>query len=97
MGTLRVEVMDDGPGLTPPSASAPREGVGLANTRARLQQLYPDQHQLTLANRPGGGVVVALCLPFRENLNGSAHSPHASAARPVTPASASIAASGLLQ
>jgi signal transduction histidine kinase len=92
-GTLRVEVMDNGPGLKRASTNVPREGVGLANTRARLQQLYPDQHQLTLANRAGGGVVVALCLPFRENPNGSADPPQVGAARPAAPASARIAAS----
>jgi LytS/YehU family sensor histidine kinase len=66
-GTLRVDVMDDGPGLTHNGEPRPRQGVGLANTRARLRQLYGDTHEFRLANRASGGVAVTLWLPFREN------------------------------
>lgn len=69
-GSLRVDVMDDGPGLASDSSLRKREGVGLANTRARLQQIYGDEHQFTLANRAGGGLVVTLRMPFRENSAG---------------------------
>src|SRR5262249_13034923 len=40
-GVLRLEVQDNGPGPTPGNGPT-REGVGLANTRARLRQLYGD-------------------------------------------------------
>jgi len=65
-GELRVEIMDDGPGLAGDSSVPQREGVGLTNTRARLRQLYGNAHQFTLANRAGGGLVVTVCVPFRE-------------------------------
>jgi sensor histidine kinase YesM len=61
-GTLRISVTDDGPGL--PAVRA-REGVGLANTRARLAQLYGAEQSLELENLPGGGLRVALTIPFR--------------------------------
>ena len=57
---LRVEIADNGPG---PSSGA--EGVGLANTRARLAGLYGDAHRLELRPLETGGTVVTIELPFR--------------------------------
>jgi two-component system LytT family sensor kinase len=60
---LRLEVEDDGPGL---SAARPfKERVGLTNTRARVSNLYGDEHGLKLHHAPGGGLVVSLSIPFR--------------------------------
>ena len=65
-GTLHIVVRDDGPGL---SASAVRStnggGVGLANTRARLEQLYGDRHRFSVSNHADGGVVVQLAIPLQ--------------------------------
>lgn len=61
--TLRVDVEDDGPGLY--NATPPKERVGLTNTRARVKNLYGDEHGLTLRNATGGGLVVSLTIPFR--------------------------------
>ena len=59
---VSIRVTDDGPGL---SAAAPHgAGVGLTNTRARLQQLYPDRHEFQFIDRPGGGVAVLVVLPY---------------------------------
>ncbi|HEY1340324.1 MAG TPA: histidine kinase [Bryobacteraceae bacterium] len=58
---LVVEVTDDGPG----AACDIREGVGLANTRARLAQLYGDTARLELSQPPGGGFRARLVLPAR--------------------------------
>src|SRR5215470_14841760 len=70
---LRVEVEDDGPGL---SGDAPvKERVGLSNTRARVRNLYGDEHGLKLRQAAGGGLVVSLSIPFRttsDNSNGYA-------------------------
>ena len=61
---LLLEIADDGPGVVPASGPA-REGIGLANTRGRLQKLYEGAHRLTLEARPGGGTRVLVALPHR--------------------------------
>lgn len=63
---LQVAVSDTGPGLKKLLLGMDdRPGVGLANTRARLEQLYPNTHQFTIGNGDAGGCVVSLELPFR--------------------------------
>ena len=61
---LRLIVRDDGPGL--PRNGNMREGVGLRNTRARLKQLYGDNHVFKVANARQGGAEVTLLIPYRE-------------------------------
>jgi two-component system LytT family sensor kinase len=66
---LRLEVEDDGPGL---SADAPlKERVGLTNTRARVSNLYGDEHGLKLRHAAGGGLIASLSIPFRTASGGS--------------------------
>ncbi len=61
---LRVEVRDDGPGL--PAGKVPaEEGVGLSNTRKRLQRLYGTEHSFRLINAESQGAVAVLEIPFR--------------------------------
>ncbi|HET9164949.1 MAG TPA: hypothetical protein VFP11_03050, partial [Candidatus Angelobacter sp.] len=43
--------------------STPTRGIGLANTRARLEQFYNGQHSFEIANLKDGGVAVKLTLP----------------------------------
>lgn len=62
---LQLAVSDTGPGLKKLLLDMDRPGIGLANTRARLEQLYPDTHRFTIANGDAGGCVVSLELPFR--------------------------------
>ena len=66
-GSLRIQVKDNGPGLsaiTEPKTNT-REGLGLSNTRARLEQLYGAAHRFSIENAPGGGLVVTLEIPAR--------------------------------
>lgn len=70
---LTLTVQDDGPGLANGHADKCKEGVGLANTRARLQQLYGPAHRFELRNGAGRGLAVTVAIPFREGAeNGSA-------------------------
>lgn len=55
-----LQVCDNGRGL----AANYTEGVGLANTRARLQQLYGEGHQFGMRNLPGGGLEVTVVVPY---------------------------------
>jgi two-component system LytT family sensor kinase len=62
-GWLRLSVSDDGPGV--PDGRV-EEGVGLANTRARLEQLYGVRDALRLVTAlPEGGLRVEMTMPFR--------------------------------
>lgn len=61
-GNLILEVLDNGLGL---DANGPiQEGVGLSNTRIRLQTLYGDRHQFELLPSPTGGLLVRIKIPF---------------------------------
>jgi sensor histidine kinase YesM len=60
---LRLEVEDDGPGLS--ANTQFKERVGLTNTRARVSNLYGDEHGLKLRHADGGGLIVSLSIPFR--------------------------------
>jgi sensor histidine kinase YesM len=41
-----------------------REGIGVANTRARLVELYGTQQKFELVNKPEGGLCVRITIPF---------------------------------
>ena len=71
-----LEVIDDGPGASVPRPRAPdgtagapapyaRTGIGLANTRARVEQLYGARHRFETYRPPGGGFAVRIDLPLR--------------------------------
>ncbi len=64
-GRLVLEVIDDGPGDAPIRDPVVRTGVGLANTRARLETTYRGDFHLDLLPRPEGGMRVRLDLPWR--------------------------------
>ena len=62
-GSLRIEVIDNGMGL---SANAGSGGAGLANVRARLAALFGSAGSLTLNSNAEGGVTATLILPCPE-------------------------------
>jgi two-component system LytT family sensor kinase len=61
-GQLRLEVHDNGSGMTPAGGAA---GIGLSNTRARLSHLYGDRFSLQLSPREGCGTVATVTIPLR--------------------------------
>ena len=69
-GRVRITVCDDGVGLpdallnpSPLPEPANGRGVGLRNTRTRLQQLHGYAAELRLFNPPSGGACAELLLP----------------------------------
>jgi two-component system LytT family sensor kinase len=60
---LYLSVEDDGVGI--PVGGPAREGVGLANTRARQAALYPDEYEFRIEPRPEGGTRVLIRLPYQ--------------------------------
>lgn len=60
---LRVTVRDSGDGVDEGSLSNAASGVGLSNTRARLEHLYPNDHKLSLGTT-AEGFRVTVELPF---------------------------------
>ncbi len=60
-GRLAVTVADDGVGFGHATAGS---GLGLANIRERLAQLYGERAGLALKARPEGGVAATLSLPL---------------------------------
>jgi sensor histidine kinase YesM len=69
-GELVLEVADDGPGLPDQNGSGAGNGIGLANTRARLEQLYGDRQRLELAPATEGGLRVRVVIPLRYRADG---------------------------
>jgi two-component system, LytTR family, sensor kinase len=74
-GTIRISARQQGDRLEltvgdtergVPAGELPRvkEGVGLSNTRARLEHLYPGRHGLTVASPASGGFAVTLAVPY---------------------------------
>lgn len=63
-GRVEIRIQDDGPGLQAGS-SIENEGIGLANTRARLRQLYGEEATVDIENGLERGAVVTMRFPFR--------------------------------
>jgi two-component system, LytTR family, sensor kinase len=59
---LVVAVSDNGAGM--PQGGFTREGIGVANTRARLTEFYGTDQKFELVNRPEGGLCVRVTIPF---------------------------------
>ncbi|HEX8905333.1 MAG TPA: histidine kinase, partial [Longimicrobiaceae bacterium] len=64
-GMLRMEVHDNGRGPQADTRPRQRQGVGVRNTRARLEQMYGPRARLELTHCPIGGTVAAVEIPFR--------------------------------
>jgi two-component system LytT family sensor kinase len=68
--SLRLSVIDDGLGL---AGDRLEEGLGLGNTRRRLEQLYGDGQQMQFSTPTGGGFEVALVIPARATPEATSH------------------------
>lgn len=68
-GLVRIQVRDNGPGLSEHRISENlfNRGLGLANTGQRLERLYGSRHLFDLRNNPNGGFVVTMEIPFHHD------------------------------
>jgi signal transduction histidine kinase len=62
---LWIEIRDDGPGLPDGWDEDGSEGMGLKNTRARLDQIYDGEYALNFENRVPHGLSVRIRIPCR--------------------------------
>jgi two-component system LytT family sensor kinase len=61
-GEIELQVEDNGAGF--PKNGKWKEGIGLSNTRSRLQQLYGESQQFQLENVPAGGLLARIVIPY---------------------------------
>jgi len=66
-GSLTIHVRDNGTGLQTAAGGGIKEGIGLRNTRTRLQYLYGASQEFGLSSQDGGGVDVKLCIPYHKS------------------------------
>src|SRR5438874_4188230 len=64
-GYLRLEVKDNGPGIVSNGDLIEKQGVGLSNVRARLNQIYGSDFRFELMNSKDGGLTVVMEIPFQ--------------------------------
>lgn len=64
-GSLKIQVKDNGPGICSKQSASPNAGlgVGLTNTKARLERLYGADHKFELENGALGGLTVTMEIP----------------------------------
>ena len=62
-GHLYLSVSDNGAGMV--DQAIPTNGIGLSNTRARLEKLYGADQDFRLETIAGGGVHITILIPFR--------------------------------
>jgi len=62
---LVLSVSDNGTGVK--DLKSFDGGVGLTNTRSRLQQIYNEMHRIEFLNREQGGLEVRILIPFRQS------------------------------
>jgi ligand-binding sensor domain-containing protein len=67
-GELRMSVRDTGAGLPEGWNEHEARGIGLSNTRSRLEQLYGSRFRFRLDRDPEGGTVAEVAIPFHQEL-----------------------------
>ena len=63
---LEIELSDDGPGIVglANGGTLDARGVGIANTRDRLREMYGAAQRFEIENAPGGGLVARIRIPY---------------------------------
>ncbi len=68
--TVVIIVEDDGPGIDMDKikTDGERDGVGLTNTRERLNHIYGTDHYFEFRNRESGGLEITISIPLETDL-----------------------------
>ncbi|MFN2498597.1 MAG: sensor histidine kinase [Pyrinomonadaceae bacterium] len=74
-GQIKLQVRDDGPGISEAQKANDLPGIGLRNTRSRLEKLYGEAHRFDLSTPEGGGLQVTIMIPFHTG-NGDREGSH---------------------
>jgi sensor histidine kinase YesM len=70
-GDLLLELSDNGPGAELVDGQIPNaRGVGLRNTRERLEELYGNQHSFRLSDTDPHGLTISIRIPFETKQDG---------------------------
>ena len=64
-GFVRISVCDNGEGLK--DAAKKDGGIGLKNTRERLEKLYGEEQKFEIVSADGGGFEVKIKIPYHKN------------------------------
>jgi sensor histidine kinase YesM len=67
-GFVELCVKDNGVGMN--ESEVPNNGIGLTNTRKRLEKLYGEQYEFEISAPASGGFQVMLKIPFHTNGDG---------------------------
>lgn len=68
-GDLLLEVSDNGPGIEFIEGEMPVfDGIGIVNTRERLEALYGPRHSITFSQVSPSGLKIEICMPFETEL-----------------------------
>ncbi len=77
--TMRIKIVDDGPGLHAGFTLQTSKGIGLRNSAVRMEQLYGEEQKFELSNRSPNGLQITIVLPLRPP-----DPPHASSTEPFS-------------
>lgn len=72
---LWMMVRDNGPGLSQANLEAFNQGVGLTNTRSRLEHLYPGEHRFEFHQPSDGGLAVTIEIPITADTDAAGNNP----------------------
>ena len=69
-GFVELQVCDNGAGASAAIRESLSKGIGLSNTRARLEQIYGTSHGFDISQPETGGFRVTIKIPFKTEADG---------------------------